>query len=341
MNNNNWEYKTLSQLGTVARGKSKHRPRNDAVLFGGKYPFIQTSDIKHANFYVNSYSETYSEYGLKQSKLWNKDTLCMTIAANIAETALLSFPACFPDSIVGFISDKIKSEIKFIKYALDFAKKSFQKSAKGAAQDNLSLEKIDNIKINVPNVQTQSQISSVIFAYDNLIENNEKRIKILEETAQILYTEWFVKYKYPGYEKEKMINSNTSYGKIPEGWKIGKICDVVDIISGYPFKSSAYINDGVYKIVTIKNVQDGFFVPITTDTLPEVPSKVKPEQKLETGDIILSLTGNVGRICLVYGKNYLLNQRVTLFVDFILCGIKLVTLGGAAFFLSCFLALKF
>lgn len=96
-----WEYKTLDQLGTVSRGKSKHRPRNDPKLFGGKYPFIQTADVKNADYYITKYSDTYNESGVAQSKLWDKGTLCITIAANIADTGVLAFPACFPDSIMG------------------------------------------------------------------------------------------------------------------------------------------------------------------------------------------------------------------------------------------------
>ncbi|MEK6647259.1 MAG: restriction endonuclease subunit S [Candidatus Firestonebacteria bacterium] len=238
--NINWEYVSLSHFGTIARGKSKHRPRNDAVLYGGKYPFIQTSDIKHANFYVNSYSQTYNEVGLAQSKLWPKDTLCMTIAANIAETALLSFPACFPDSVVGFVSDNKKSDVKFVKYALDNSKREFQKTAKGTAQDNLSLEKIDTLKIKAPDVETQSRIASVLSTYDDLIENNEKRIRILEEMAQRLYTEWFVKFKFPVYEKVRMVNSGTEFGKIPEGWEVKRIGDFAIVNMGQSPESKYY-----------------------------------------------------------------------------------------------------
>lgn len=71
-----WEYKTLDQLGEVSRGRSKHRPRNDPSLFGGKYPFIQTADVKAANFYITEYDTTYNEKGLAQSRLWNPGTLC-------------------------------------------------------------------------------------------------------------------------------------------------------------------------------------------------------------------------------------------------------------------------
>lgn len=227
-----WEYKTLPELGSIGRGKSKHRPRNDAALYGGRYPFIQTSDIKHANFYVNSFTQTYNDAGLAQSKLWQSDTLCMTIAANIAETAILKFPACFPDSVVGFVSDPNKSNVKFVKYALDQAKREFQKSAKGTAQDNLSLEKIDCLKLNVPNVEIQSKIASIISTYDDLIEVNEKRIKILEEMAQLLYVDWFVKFRFPGYENVKMVDSETEYGMIPEGWVVKTLGDKIQIRKG-------------------------------------------------------------------------------------------------------------
>ena len=178
-----WIKQGLFELGSVARGKSKHRPRNDPSLYGGRYPFIQTSNIKHSNLYVTKYDQTYNELGLKQSKLWPEDTLCITIAANIAENGILSFPACFPDSVVGFIANSKKSNVLFVKYALDYAKKNFQKTAKGTAQDNLSLSKIKTIKIDLPkdDIYEQNEIASVLSTYDNLIINNEKRIKILEE----------------------------------------------------------------------------------------------------------------------------------------------------------------
>ncbi|MCI0732087.1 MAG: hypothetical protein L0332_35930 [Chloroflexi bacterium] len=95
----------MNELGFVGRGKSKHRPRNEPSLYGGPYPLFQTGDIKAANLYLQDYNQTYNEKGLAQSKLWEPGTLCITIAANIAETAILGIRACFPDSVVGFIAD--------------------------------------------------------------------------------------------------------------------------------------------------------------------------------------------------------------------------------------------
>lgn len=159
-------------------------------------------------------------------------------------------------------------------------------------------------------VPTQTRIASVLSAYDDLIENNEKRIKALEEMAQLLYTEWFVKFKLPGHEKVKMVDSGTEYGMIPEGWEVGKISELANVVSGFPFKGSTYQEGGKYKIVTIKNVHDGKFVLNFDSFIDELPAKLPETCILKSGDILLSLTGNVGRICVVYGQDHVLNQRV-------------------------------
>ena len=108
-----WMPRTLDELGYVSRGRSRHRPRDAAHLYGGPYPFIQTGDIKHANLYVTDYSQTYTEAGLAQSRLWKAGALCITIAANIADTAILGIDACFPDSVIGFIPDDEKADRRY------------------------------------------------------------------------------------------------------------------------------------------------------------------------------------------------------------------------------------
>lgn len=211
------EYKIvkITDLGTVNRGKSKHRPRNDSLLYGGKYPFIQTADIKKANLYLSDYSQTYNEIGLKQSKLWKKGTLCFTIAANIADSAILDIDACFPDSIVGFLPHENVSDTIYIKYLFDELKLYFQQISKGTTQDNLSLDKICRVKLRVPNYETQKKIALVLSSYDNLIENNNKRIKLLEQMAENLYKEWFVRFRFPGYEEVEFEE------KKPRSWQVG------------------------------------------------------------------------------------------------------------------------
>ena len=157
--NTTWEKAKLEDIALdFSRGKSKHRPRNDKCLFGGNYPFIQTGDIRNADKYVTDYTETYNETGLAQSKLWPKGTLCITIAANIAETAILSFPCCFPDSVIGFIPNEKLTTVDFVYYLIQFFKSELQKLSKGAAQDNLNLAKLENMNFPLPPLPEQKRI---------------------------------------------------------------------------------------------------------------------------------------------------------------------------------------
>ncbi len=221
----------LDELGFVSRGRSRHRPRNDASLYGGEYPFFQTGDIKAANLYLTEYTQTYSEAGLAQSKMWDKGTLCITIAANIAETAILGIPGCFPDSVVGFIPDPEKADVKFIKYYIDILKLGMQSISRGTTQDNMSVEKLMSFDFDIPDLPTQRKIAGILSAYDDLIENNLRRIKILEEMAQSLYREWFVHFRFPGHESAKFIDS--SIGQVPKGWEVGKLEDVLVLQRGF------------------------------------------------------------------------------------------------------------
>src|SRR5260370_33486252 len=228
INRNSWIPRKLNELGFVGRGRSRNRPRNDPTLYGGPYPFIQTADIMASELRITKYSQTYSEKGLAQSRLWDENTLCMTIAGeNTAETAILSFRACFPDSIAGFISDPDKVDVRFIKYYLDTIKHQLKNISTGATQDNLSLDKLLSFDILTPLLDTQHKIAAILSAYDDLIENNTRRIAILEEMAQSLYREWFVHFRFPGHEKKRLVES--TLGLIPEGWGGVKLGDIAGI----------------------------------------------------------------------------------------------------------------
>ena len=156
-----WKEKTLDQVSiTFGRGKSKHRPRNEKTLYGGKYPFIQTGDIRNSNHYITEYSQTYSEIGLAQSKLWPKGTICITIAANIAETGILGFDACFPDSVIGLVVNPKIAEMNFVEYLLQSFKARLQEKGKGSAQDNLNMGTFENQLFPIPPLPEQHSIVS-------------------------------------------------------------------------------------------------------------------------------------------------------------------------------------
>ena len=237
-----WEKKTLDQLGSISRGKSKHRPRNDPKLFGGQYPFIQTADVKNANFYITEYSDTYNETGLAQSKLWDVGTLCITIAANIADTGILGIPACFPDSVMGFIPYDGISDVRFIKYCFDLLQRDCKQISQGTAQDNLSWQKLSTIEFPAPPIETQHRIANILSAYDDLIENNRKQIKLLEEAAQRLYKEWFVNLRFPGYEHIKITDG------VPEGWEEDCLSKIAEFKRGKTI-TKAQIEPGTVPVV--------------------------------------------------------------------------------------------
>ena len=233
--NNGWKTMKLNQLGTFARGKSKHRPRNDKKLFeGGGYPIVQTGEIKEANLYVNKHNAEYNEFGLSQSKLWEKDTLCITIAANIAETAILSYPMCFPDSIVGFNANKKVSSELFMHYIFTYIKQAIQKSASGSIQDNINIDYLEHLDFKIPDKETQDKISNVLYNIDKKIENNIIIIDTLEDLTKTVFNYWFIQFEFPNkngkpYKSSggKMIDSEELKKQIPDGWKVSKIKDII------------------------------------------------------------------------------------------------------------------
>jgi len=179
-----WDQKTLKQVSKdFGRGKSKHRPRNDEKLYGGKYPFIQTGDIRNSDHLIETFTQTYNDIGLSQSKLWPKGTICITIAANIAETGILSFDSCFPDSIIGIVVDEQKADIDFVEYLLQYFKKQLQAKGKGSAQANINLATFENELFPFPSLKKQKQI---VFELENLSAKIVKLEKIFNKKLAYL-----------------------------------------------------------------------------------------------------------------------------------------------------------
>ncbi|ENN8402771.1 TPA: restriction endonuclease subunit S [Proteus mirabilis] len=194
MGSNSWREVKLSDLGEVARGRSRHRPRYAEHLYGGEYPFIQTGDIKASEGRISSHEQTYSEAGLAQSRLWPAGTMCITIAANIAETGVLQYPACFPDSVIGFIADKNKADVYYIEYVFRKLRKDIQRQATGSVQDNINLQTFERLKFKVPHVEEQHRIANFLNHFDKKITLNRQINQTLEQMAQTLFKSWFVDF---------------------------------------------------------------------------------------------------------------------------------------------------
>lgn len=156
-----WQRMKFSEVGTLDRGKSKHRPRNAPELLGGIHPLIQTGDVANSGGYITDYFSTYSDIGLAQSKMWKKGTLCITIAANIAKTGILTFDACFPDSVVGFQPNQ-HVEIEFIQHWLGFLQKQLEETAPEVAQKNINLAILRDLDVIVPDKALQMKFKGVV-----------------------------------------------------------------------------------------------------------------------------------------------------------------------------------
>lgn len=174
-----WKYVHLSELGDLSRGKSKHRPRNDEKLFeNGKYPFFQTGDVKYANKILIDCKKKYGEFGLAQSKLWPAGTLCITIAANIAETCFLGVDGCFPDSIVGFTPFDNIVDKEYIRYFIESSKKRLWAFAPATAQKNINLTTLENLIIPYCNIDEQKYI----------VQEIESRLSVCDSIEQTVDT---------------------------------------------------------------------------------------------------------------------------------------------------------
>ena len=181
-----WRYIALSKLGDLGRGKSKHRPRNDMILFeNGKYPFIQTGDVKAAKENITEWSKMYGEVGLQQSRLWPKGTLCITIAANIAETAFLGVDACFPDSVVGFTPfDYILPE--YVRYFIESQKIRLWAYAPATAQKNINLDTLENLIIPYCSYEEQKEVVSEIEARMTICDSIEQTVDTALQQAEAM-----------------------------------------------------------------------------------------------------------------------------------------------------------
>ena len=171
-----WTWATMPQLGELNRGKSKHRPRDDSRLYDGPYPFIQTGDIRRSRGTIREHTQTYSEFGLQQSRLWPEGTLCITIAANIAETGILKFKSCFPDSVVGFTNNAHPDTTRYVEFFIRTAKEKLAQFAPATAQKNINLDVLQKVAIPLPPLAEQTRIVAEV----------ERRLSVVEELESVV-----------------------------------------------------------------------------------------------------------------------------------------------------------
>ena len=273
-----WESKKLSDVAILSRGKSKHRPRDAEFLFGGKYPFVQTGDIKKADLFLTEFTQTYSEAGLKQSKLWNENTLCITIAANIAETAILKIKACFPDSIIGLIPKENQTMVLFVKHLFDKFKIEIQKLSQGVAQDNLNQEKLSKIEFSFPKIIEQDKICSFLSIIDFRIQTQSKIIEELELLKTTASAKIFI----------QKLNLKDNFGNTYPDWQTKSLGEIGQTYNGLTGKTKE--DFGVGKpYIQYKQIFDQSKIDISRCELVTIHNN-ESQPKVKKGDIFFTIS---------------------------------------------------
>ncbi len=311
--NNHWQDKELNELGSFQRGKSRHRPRNDPKLFeGGTHPLIQTGEIKDAVLYITEHLDAYNDFGLAQSRLWPENTLCITIAANIAETALLGYPMCIPDSVVGFNADPNESSELFMHYVFTYIRSAIQNSASGSIQDNINLGYLSGLKFKIPKKTYQDKIASLLSNIDQKIELNDKLNTELEAMAKLIYDYWFVQFDFPDengkpYKSSggKMVYNEDLKREIPYGWGAGKLRDFESkIITGKTPPTADKENfEGDIPFICIDDVRGNMYVTKTHITLSKVGAASQESKFIPKGAICVTCIASPGLVALASSES--------------------------------------
>ncbi|MFN7305153.1 MAG: restriction endonuclease subunit S [Acetobacteraceae bacterium] len=176
-----WTWASLPQLGEFGRGKSKHRPRDDARLYGEAVPFIQTGEVSRSRGLINSWTKMYSDFGISQSKIWPAGTVCITIAANIAASGILAFDACFPDSVVGLITPN-PAVSRYVELFIQTARANLSAYAPATAQKNINLDILNSIAVPLPPL---SEIQAIVETVEALEQEAFQPLSQVSDTVAL------------------------------------------------------------------------------------------------------------------------------------------------------------
>lgn len=275
-----WKECKLEDLGLLQRGRSRHRPRYDFHLYGGKYPFIQTGEVREARKYIRKFEQTYTEAGLAQSKLWPRNTLCITIAANIAELAILTFDACFPDSVLGFIPNE-DNDLDFVYYTLTHFQRELKHIGEGSVQDNINLGTFQDVLFPIPELEEQKAIASVLSSLDDKIDLLHRQNTTLEAMAETLFRQWFVE-------------------EAPEDWVRKPIGEVLTtVLGGTPSTTKPEFWNGLVPWINSGEINK-FRILEATKFISELGLKKSNAKLLPIGTTVVAITGaTLGQVSLL------------------------------------------
>lgn len=296
----------ISDIGEVVGGGTPSTANND--FWGGDIPWISPKDLTgYKSVYISHGESFLTKTGLKSgTKLLPKDTVLFSSRAPIGYVAIASNPICTNQGFKSIICNKEIINPLFLYYYIKGNLDYIKLFGTGATFPEISGAAMRKIKVQIPTLPTQQKISSILSAYDRLIENNTRRIRLLEQMAENLYKEWFVRFRFPEHENVEIVNG------LPKGWKTIHIKELAQLKSGYAFKSEWFVEEGeaVAKIKDIGNI----LMDTSNFSYVDKENCIKAKKfLLTTGDLTIALTGaTIGKISIVpkHKGNIYTNQRL-------------------------------
>lgn len=276
-----WEIEEIGNLCEVGRGSSPRPINNRAYFDGGDIPWIKIADATNSGKEIIETKEHVNSFGASFSRLLPSGSLILaTSGVSLGQVKFLGVEGCIHDGWL-YIKNYNGIDKEFLYYKLIELEKHFHSESYGAAIQNINTDILRRTKISLPPLQTQKRIASILSAYDDLIENNLKRIKLLEETAQNIYKEWFVNFRFPNYENTP-INQETG---LPEGWEKVNLYDFAEVKMGFPFKADDFNEANIGKpAIRIRDIPNNWTKTYTTQEVSE-------DYTVEQGDILIGMDG--------------------------------------------------
>ncbi|MGB8217921.1 MAG: restriction endonuclease subunit S [Candidatus Methanoperedens sp.] len=278
----------IKDLGYIYTGNTP--PTSERKYYGDKYPLIKPTDMTVDGRYIGETEESLSEegYNLFKGKLVPENNPCVVTIGTIGKLCLTKEPSFCNQAVNSIVVNRELYDPLYVFYLMKISnhKVKFLSSGTASGRENVSKTAFENIEVEVFPLPAQRKIASILSAYDDLIENNTQRIKILEEIAQALYREWFVKFRFPGHEKVRIIESEL--GMVPEGWEVKKLGDVATIHRGKSYRSIDLVDEGGIPFLNLKCIERGG--GFRYDGVKRFQGEYKKTQTAKTGDIVVAVT---------------------------------------------------
>lgn len=267
---------------------------NEAFYNPKEVPWLKTAEVNYGRIYN---TETYiSKEGLARSsaKLIPENSVIIAMYGQgdtAGRVAINKIPLCTNQACCNLIINHDIADYEYVYYVLSTLYDNLVSLKNGGAQPNLNAGTIKAVKIPFPDLTTQHKIAQILSKYDDLIENNQKQIKFLEEAAQRLYKEWFVDLHFLGYEDVKIVDG------VPEGWRKQKVSDFGEIITGKtPSTAKEQYYGGNIPFVKIPDMHDCIY-PITTEsTLTSEGANTQKTKFIPKNGIMVSCIATVGLV---------------------------------------------